>query len=1083
MLDFSTLIRERTEHFVGRDWVFRAVNDWLGRPDAPRVFLLSGDPGTGKTAVAARLVQMSAGEVDAGPYPHLADGRITHHHFCQATLESTLSPLTFVQALSEQLANRYPAFQAALERAASHQMIIRPTVNVTNAMPGSKVTGAATSITIEIKGSDARGMFDEAVRRPLQALEAASPGERIVILVDSLDEALLFHPENNIAQLLKLASDFPPGVRFILTCRTKSDRVFEIIGQPTLDLVGDAPQRLDEVNTYVVARLEGIAEPARSTIARRVADASKANFLYAYHVLNDLLARGANIEQPDALELPPTLEDVYRQFLKRELAANPPRWNDVYRPLLGSIAVARGAGLTKAQLIGITQLAEDTANDVLKICRQYLAGGEKAESPYRIYHQSFRDFLLRDETYSVYPAERHAALARYLQDRYGGSWGQCKDEYALRYTPVHWAEAAIASENQREVRTQTLIELVSNPKYQRQVEKQVSEPPLLQQHLERALRVAALNDRVDMLPWLLRAVQGLTGFRTEFLRGESVVTLAKAGKVDQAGSRLSLFDAIGSDWQAAAQLIVAWLASERNPAAAQQLRDRLSLAGAEAPAVTLLRDRLDAALRGEAVFAANSQPPGGYTLEVGAQLVKRLSGQAFDQEMLGAINPSLIVPIGTIGTTERRARALDQGGYTAASDTPILVALAQAWSAEGTALVDEYIDAHAGYNYIEYRNESLWLVLATVLSQHPDQSWVRDRLGKILIAALTGGGVDFREMLPLTADTLLVRAREQDSHATLNRWCEMALGAAQLLQSRTDANDSWGNHKRRLTAVLELYALVLDDRAMADRLLRRIGLPGEVGAGPPLPYGFAGFQAPANLRLADALRAAQLDAPARLDAALLSAFEAAHNVQDYHFAARVTARCNALARWHRTPLAGPALTDVIARLVNAPSAAEFSADHQIGEPYSHRRDEPSVLRVDPARFAVTLEALVEVFQRPAVEFRRVNPKHALTTGLPNGTLVRVPDPGLPPLLAVHLAARAIADGSLMGERSELVRSLVPVAASNPTALDTLLSYLLIASAIDDEDLMEEIVEAAGPVAFSDPAVPLGQIGPDALLPA
>ena len=260
-------------------------------------------------------------------------------------------------------------------------------------------------------------MFDEVVRRPLQALHRASPGESIVILVDSLDEALLFGAENNIAQLLKLAGDFPPRVRFVLTCHTHSDRVFEILGQKaTVDLVRDAPRPREEIRQYVAARLAGVPEPPRSKVGARVADASGDNFLVAYHVINDLLKGNSALEEQDALDLPRTLKEVYRRFLDRELFANRPRWNDVYRPMLGAIAVARGAGLTRAQLTGITQLAEDTASDVLQVCAQYLAGGEGPDIPYRIYHQSFRDFLLdEDPSYSVYPAERHAAVARFTR--------------------------------------------------------------------------------------------------------------------------------------------------------------------------------------------------------------------------------------------------------------------------------------------------------------------------------------------------------------------------------------------------------------------------------------------------------------------------------------------------------------------------------------------------------------------------------------------------------------------------------------------------------------------------------------------
>src|SRR6185295_2182122 len=75
MLDFSDYIQKRTQHFSGREWVFTAINDWLAKPGPPGTFLLTGGPGTGKSAIAARVVQMSKGNIDASPYPEL----LTHN--------------------------------------------------------------------------------------------------------------------------------------------------------------------------------------------------------------------------------------------------------------------------------------------------------------------------------------------------------------------------------------------------------------------------------------------------------------------------------------------------------------------------------------------------------------------------------------------------------------------------------------------------------------------------------------------------------------------------------------------------------------------------------------------------------------------------------------------------------------------------------------------------------------------------------------------------------------------------------------------------------------------------------------------
>ena len=256
-LDFAPLMEERTRHFNGRHWVFKRLAEWMGDKDGSRVFLLAGGPGTGKTAIAARVVQMHLGDVPAEQFPGLSPGFLASFHFCQAGLDSTLSPLTFVQSLAQTLANRYPLYRTALEKQGSQQFVINSSVTVQgNVGANSSVTGVDIGqVQINILAGDARPLFDQMVRRPLRELCDAVPGESIVILVDSLDEALSFHPETNIAQLLRLVQDFPRQVRFLLTCRSNNERVYDLVGQPTLDLITDAPPGLDEVRTYAAARL------------------------------------------------------------------------------------------------------------------------------------------------------------------------------------------------------------------------------------------------------------------------------------------------------------------------------------------------------------------------------------------------------------------------------------------------------------------------------------------------------------------------------------------------------------------------------------------------------------------------------------------------------------------------------------------------------------------------------------------------------------------------------------------------------------------------------------------------------------
>jgi hypothetical protein len=51
-------IAHRAANFVGREWVFRAIDRWLADADGPHYFVITGEPGVGKTTLAARLVQI-----------------------------------------------------------------------------------------------------------------------------------------------------------------------------------------------------------------------------------------------------------------------------------------------------------------------------------------------------------------------------------------------------------------------------------------------------------------------------------------------------------------------------------------------------------------------------------------------------------------------------------------------------------------------------------------------------------------------------------------------------------------------------------------------------------------------------------------------------------------------------------------------------------------------------------------------------------------------------------------------------------------------------------------------------------------
>ena len=56
--EFQTLVAERTKTFIGRDFIFSAINALLDDPEFPSGYIvIIGEPGIGKTSLLAQLVQ------------------------------------------------------------------------------------------------------------------------------------------------------------------------------------------------------------------------------------------------------------------------------------------------------------------------------------------------------------------------------------------------------------------------------------------------------------------------------------------------------------------------------------------------------------------------------------------------------------------------------------------------------------------------------------------------------------------------------------------------------------------------------------------------------------------------------------------------------------------------------------------------------------------------------------------------------------------------------------------------------------------------------------------------------------------
>jgi hypothetical protein len=397
---------------------------------------------------------------------------------------------------------------------------------------------------------------------------------------------------------------------------------------------------------------------------------------------------------------------------------------------------------------------------------------------------------------------------------------------------------------------------------------------------------------------------------------------------------------------------------------------------------------------------------------------------------------------------------IGETGYFAEQDGPLLVAFAKEHPYGGDQYLKQYLTIHTNYNYVEYRNESLLRLLRSVL-HHPSQEWVKTIILDLTAAALAGNRLDFQEAVPLTI--LALRAKSQFSGAG-QEFEERRKQAITQLDTLTEVRgngDTWGGHKRLLAALAQVDALLLDNPIDAVNLLQ---------TSLRLTNGLAGFQVAVFLTLAETISICQPILVVEIEQALDAALAAAHNIQDAAFCAQSTARCNAmLTRWWQSQSFNVA--EVVERLLKDPTSPEFTTIHRVGETYERRSSGSHGLRIsEKVRQANTIRALAEnVYYLQIGEIQRVNqnPARAADEPLPPGALVNLPDAGFVTWLAARFSAAALADNALTAtQRVRLIQSLVPVAAINPTALDTVLSRLLLAVCPADTELLERMHQIA-----------------------
>ena len=456
-IDFSDYIADRTINFVGRKWVFEAIQSWLTEPKGDRFFLLIGEPGSGKTAIAGqvcqrRLNQQAISKNSIANFPNAA-------HFCSASRSTWVDPKNFSESIALQL-SQISEYAEALLNIGEKEVNIRVEQNL-GTVKDSTVQGVVVN-NLDVSGlRSGQEAFNRVVLDPLNTIYGNGFDKPITILVDSLDEALTFEGEKTIVDLLSAVQDLPEQVRFLLTSRPKIEALEPLQDRAVVYslTMGEGLQHSQEdVNQYVWQALKQqpglIAQLApdlsQGNFVTTVSAKSDGNFLYITYLLKMLAQGHLEITKTTLEQLPNGLDGIYREFLYRLVGKDKKTWRRQYAPILGILAIAQEA-LTKEQLAGFTEMSKSEVAGVLGELQQFLDVDESlpaSQRTYAIYHRSLANFLQDEDRAGSYwcdAQEQHQRIVDYYRagakSWWERDWTSIKDDYAFRYLPYHLKQA------------------------------------------------------------------------------------------------------------------------------------------------------------------------------------------------------------------------------------------------------------------------------------------------------------------------------------------------------------------------------------------------------------------------------------------------------------------------------------------------------------------------------------------------------------------------------------------------------------------------------------------------------------------
>ena len=468
---FGSLIEEALEGFITRPSIESEIRVALSKP--PRLCVVVGEPGSGKTSLAASLIRsggflhhfLRKGHVEFGlwrdPYAFLTSvGFQLLRRFGDA-----LFPREVLLDLRGRISNVERGATAVLAEVSELVTVPWHSGNWKVSLEASRIDGEAVGLRISKVIADYRHIPLTTFRRmalldPLLRLLQLNPSQQVVLWVDGLDEEQRSRsgPEaeasTTIGDLLPTADELDElhNLSIVISARPGQHLDRFINGRVTTIELEDerfAGDNASVVKSYISRALEepavrkGLerAETPTGTLPEDVAVRAQSNFLYLRHFFEAIRQGDAAVVLSGGL--PASLDDIYVRLLGRITDVSPD-YLALDHLVVGSLTVANAA-ISAAQIARFSGLDVNVVNGVIQRLKSFLDVTYRGALPrYAVYHTSFAQTLTadrhQDKIWFVDVAAAHERIAAAYVKAIEAGWHGV-DEYGFDFASDHLTNA------------------------------------------------------------------------------------------------------------------------------------------------------------------------------------------------------------------------------------------------------------------------------------------------------------------------------------------------------------------------------------------------------------------------------------------------------------------------------------------------------------------------------------------------------------------------------------------------------------------------------------------------------------------